>query len=78
MTSRRFLVSFALFFLFALPATGGELPMVNESARAIPVAYEVDVLVVGGGTGAVQAAVAAAEAGANVFLAAPILTWATT
>ena len=45
--------------------------MVNESARQIPVAYEVDVLVVGGGTGAVAAAVAAAEQGAKVFLAAP-------
>ena len=44
---------------------------VNESAREIPVAYEVDVVVVGGGTGAVQSAVTAAEAGASVFLAAP-------
>ncbi len=45
-------------------------PMVNESARQIPVAYSVDVVVVGGGTGAVSAAVAAAERGAKVFLAA--------
>ncbi|MFH1267091.1 MAG: FAD-dependent oxidoreductase, partial [Planctomycetota bacterium] len=52
-------------------ATLGEMPAVNESARDIPVAYEVDVVVVGGGTGAVSAAVAAAEAGAKVFLAAP-------
>jgi flavin-dependent dehydrogenase len=44
---------------------------VNESARDIPVAYDVDVAIVGGGTGAVAAAVAAAEEGANVFLAAP-------
>ncbi len=44
--------------------------MVNESAREIPVAYEVDVVVVGGSTGAVAAAVAAADAGAKVFLAA--------
>ena len=44
---------------------------VRESARQIPVAYDVDVVVVGGGTGAVSAAVAAAEAGARVFLAAP-------
>ena len=51
----------------------GEAPMVNESARQIPVAYEVDVVVVGGSTGAVSAAVAAAEAGARVFLAAPAL-----
>ncbi len=46
-------------------------PAVNESARQIPVAYKVDVVVVGGSTGAVAAAVSAAEAGAKVFLAAP-------
>jgi hypothetical protein len=44
---------------------------VHESARDLPVAYDVDVVVLGGGTGAVSAAVAAAEAGASVFLAAP-------
>lgn len=44
---------------------------VRESARDIPVAKEVDVVVVGGTTGAVTAAVAAAEAGAKVFLMAP-------
>ncbi|NLY00622.1 MAG: FAD-dependent oxidoreductase [Rhodopirellula sp.] len=52
--------------LFAADAT-----VVRESAREIPVAYDVDVVVLGGGTGAVSAAVAAAEAGARVFLAAP-------
>lgn len=46
-------------------------PAVNESARGIPVAYQVDVVVVGGSTGAVSAAVAAAKTGADVFLAAP-------
>ncbi len=46
-------------------------PQVNESARDVPVAYDVDVVVVGGSTGAVAAAVAAAEQGAKVFLAAP-------
>lgn len=50
-------------------AAGG--PAVQESAREIPVAYDVDVVVLGGGTAAVSAAVAAAEAGARVFLAAP-------
>lgn len=45
--------------------------MVAESARAIPVVYDVDVVVVGGSTGGVSAAVAAAQAGAKVFLAAP-------
>ncbi|MFW6171683.1 MAG: FAD-dependent oxidoreductase, partial [Planctomycetota bacterium] len=44
---------------------------INESAREIPIAADVDVVVVGGSTGAVSAAVAAAEAGASVFLAAP-------
>ena len=57
--------------LLGLSVAIGAAPAVNESARDIPVAYEVDVVVVGGGTGAVSAAVAAAEAGAKVFLAAP-------
>lgn len=43
---------------------------VVESARDIPIAYDVDVLVVGGTSGGVAAAVAAAEEGASVFLAA--------
>ncbi len=51
------------------PAAAGGA--VGESARELPVAYEVDVVVVGGGTGAVSAAVAAAGSGASVFLAAP-------
>jgi len=46
-------------------------PRVAESARGIPVVYDVDVVVVGGSTGGVSAAVAAAQAGAKVFLAAP-------
>jgi len=44
---------------------------VIESARKIPVAYTVDVVVVGGTTAGVEAAVAAAKGGASVFLAAP-------
>jgi ribulose 1,5-bisphosphate synthetase/thiazole synthase len=43
---------------------------VNESARNIPVAYDVDVVVVGGTSGGVAAAVEAAQRGAKVFLAA--------
>ncbi len=43
---------------------------VNESARDIPVAYDVDVVVVGGTSGGVAAAVEAAQKGAKVFLAA--------
>jgi hypothetical protein len=46
-------------------------PAVLESAREIPLAYDVDVVVVGGSTGAVAAAAEAAKAGAKVFLAAP-------
>lgn len=45
------------------------VPVVIESARDIPVAYQVDVLIVGGSTGGVAAAVAAARDGAKVFLA---------
>lgn len=55
----------------ALQCFAAAVPLANESARQIPVAYDVDVVVVGGGTGAVAAAVAAAEQGAKVFLAAP-------
>lgn len=42
-----------------------------ESARDLPVIQDVDVLVVGGTFAGVSAAVAAKEAGASVFLAAP-------
>ena len=42
----------------------------NQSARKIPVAYTVDVVVVGGSTAAVAAAVSAAQNGAKVFLVA--------
>ena len=42
---------------------------VTESAREIPVAAEVDVVVVGGSAGGVAAALAAREEGASVFLA---------
>ncbi|MCL4202338.1 MAG: FAD-dependent oxidoreductase [Pirellulaceae bacterium] len=44
---------------------------VAQSARYIPIAYDVDVVVVGGSAAGVAAAVAAAEQGAKVFLAAP-------
>ena len=79
MMPRCCLATAAIFCLLAVQAvaapTGGESThnesAVNESARRIPIAHEVDVLVVGGGSGAVSSAVAAAEAGASVFLAAP-------
>jgi len=41
-----------------------------QSERNIPVAYKVDVIVVGGSTAGVAAAVAASQKGASVFLAA--------
>lgn len=44
---------------------------VCESVRDIPVAYDVDIVVIGGSTGAVPAAVSAANTGVSVFLAAP-------
>ncbi|MCH2208464.1 MAG: FAD-dependent oxidoreductase [Lentisphaerales bacterium] len=44
---------------------------VTESAREIPLVYDVDVVVVGGTSRGVAAAKAAAENGASVFLAAP-------
>lgn len=55
----------------ALAAADAGLQSIHESARQVPVAYDVDVVVVGGSTGAVSAAVEAAKAGAKVFLAAP-------
>ena len=62
------LATFGL-FSFAVPSPAADA--ILESARDIPVAYDVDVVVVGGGVGAVSAAVEAADAGATVFLAAP-------
>ena len=57
----------------AAVGAGGETacPAVVESARRIPVAYEVDVIVVGGTTAGVTCAVAAAQQGASVLLVAP-------
>ena len=44
---------------------------VNESAREIPVISDTDIVIVGGSTAAVNAAIEAARSGATVFLAAP-------
>jgi len=60
------------FFLLLAAALGADTSAwVRESARRVPIAYNVDVVIVGGSTGAVSAAVAAAGKGARVFLAAP-------
>ena len=71
MSNRIAPVAWSLPLLSLLAFTAAAVERVNESARELPVAAEVDVVVVGGGTGAVSAAVAAAEDGAKVFLAAP-------
>jgi flavin-dependent dehydrogenase len=57
--------------MHAILAGGARGQFVMETEREIPVAYDVDVVVVGGSSGGVAAAVAAADAGAKVFLAAP-------
>lgn len=51
--------------LLAVPAAGG------PSVRQIPIAGEVDIVIAGGGCGAVAAAAGAAQAGATVFLITP-------
>ncbi len=60
-----------LFILTSIPALSEPSQNVCESARQIPIAYDVDLVVVGGSSAAVAAAVEAAENGASVFLAAP-------
>ena len=64
-------VAFGAVLLALAQAAGAGPATVTESARKIPVAYDVDVVVVGGSSGAVAAAVEAAGGGASVFLAAP-------
>ncbi len=66
--ARRILVAC---LLFASAAAHAGKEFVAQSAREIPVAARADVVVLGGSTGAVAAAVEAAKAGATVFLAAP-------
>lgn len=60
-----------LALVWAVGLQAAAAAVVAESARQIPVACEADVLVVGGGYAAVEAAVEAAQHGAKVFLAAP-------
>jgi len=57
--------------ILAVHGAAASATSVLESAREIPVAYDVDVVVVGGSCAAVAAAVEAAAQGADVFLAAP-------
>jgi len=55
----------------ARPADRRPAEFVTESPKDIPVAYEADVVVVGGSSGAVACASEAARRGASVFLLAP-------
>ena len=64
-------MSFKILTIFLFSACLAFAKDVAESARTLPMAYDVDVVVVGGSSGGVEAAVAAAKAGAKVFLAAP-------
>ncbi len=70
------LVLFAMTLLFpnaVTPAQDMKPNIYVAPERDLPVIAEVDVLVVGGTTGGVTAAVGAAEQGASVFLVAPYL-----
>jgi len=61
------LASLMAVFALNLPASAA----VVESERKVPLAYDVDVVVVGGSSAAASAAIEAAKAGAKVFLLAP-------
>lgn len=56
--------------LTALTQLADGAEAIRQSAREVPIAAEVDVAIVGGSTGAVAAAVAAAREGVKVFLVA--------
>ena len=61
----------AVIVLAAHCAVAGAAEQIVETAKEIPVAFEADVVVVGGSGGAVACATAAARGGASVFLMAP-------
>jgi hypothetical protein len=67
----RFLRPSLLLLVAGLVSTASAQPLVNQSARGVPLVDEVDIVVVGGSTGAVAAAIEAASAGAEVYLVAP-------
>ena len=60
-----------LFFHGTKPLSADPTKGVSQSARDVQVAYDVDLLVVGGSTGGVVAATEAANAGAKVLLVTP-------
>ncbi len=57
--------------LFVAATAAGDAEYVIEPPKEIPIAHDVDVVVVGGSSGAVQCACEAASQGASVFLLAP-------
>ena len=57
-----------LFFVLSLGVVLAQEKFVPVSERQLPIAYEVDVLVVGGSTGNVAAAIEAQKAGVNTML----------
>ncbi len=67
MMMKNLLIAFSLLFLFRAALAKEAV----EPAGTIPVLAEVDVVVVGGASGGVEAALAAAKNGATVFLVAP-------
>ncbi len=73
---KRFLAFGAAFLAVAIQANGLAKPPANalsiiQSAREVPLVAKADVVVVGGSSGAVAAAVEAANNGAKVFLVSP-------
>ena len=54
-------------FLAGIASAAG----IVEGEKSLPLVQDVDVVVIGGSSGAVAAALKAAEAGAKVFVAAP-------
>lgn len=71
MNQRMMMTMFVSLSLLVCSLNAQTTPAVAESARDIPIVQNVDVVVVGGSTGAVSAALSAARSGARVFLAAP-------
>lgn len=65
-----FLTTGSIFIVVLAARLTEAAEFVLQSARQVPIAAEVDVAVIGGSTGAVAAAVAAAREGARVFLVA--------
>lgn len=57
--------------LFLCPAFSQAVEEIYEPAKSLPLVQDVDIVIVGGSSGAVSAALAAKEQGASVFVIAP-------